>query len=134
MSAEDPVVRRRKSRDLRRSRDISDETGAADRDTRRRSSTDGGVLNSAETPRLLREVSNMRLVVIGVMVTVPYTRAFASSVRSGLAQSAFRRVRIALSGEQKKTTGLSFSVLKKQKEKNKNKWKQNARQVASQLT
>ena len=77
MSAEDPVVRRRKSRDLRRSRDISDETGAADRDTRRRSSTDGGVLNSAETPRLLREVSNMRLVVIGVMVTVPYTRAFA---------------------------------------------------------
>ena len=36
----DPVVRRRKSRDLRRSRDISDES--SDRDTRRRSSTKTG--------------------------------------------------------------------------------------------
>jgi len=71
----DPVVRRRKSRDLRRSRDISDES--SDRDTRRRSSTDGGALLGAEAPRLLPGISNMRLVGLSCLVIMPYTRACA---------------------------------------------------------
>jgi hypothetical protein len=70
----DPVVRRRKSRDLRRSRDISDES--SDRDTRRRSSTDGALLG-AEAPRLLPGISNMRLVGLSCLVFMPYTRACA---------------------------------------------------------